>query len=145
MIINHGTWDEISNMCKRCSHLACWDLDMGGNHKYRCRVQPPNVWPTCSKFQAVRTCADCRHSYHLKRIDRFGAREDSPEGFICMSCGHEDVALWLVGVDINREGCEDWEEKKIGVNRTSIYSKQKGAVCSFKVVDDAGGSDGKDE
>ena len=142
MIVNRGTWDEISNMCRRCSHLACWDLDMGGKHKYSCRVQPPDVGLTCSKFQAVHTCADCRHSYQLKRINRFSASEDSLDGFICMSCRHEDVALWMVGVDINTEGCEEWEEKKIGVNRSYACARQEKAVRSVEVVDDAGYTEG---
>ena len=45
--------NEIPDICRKCTNMRAWSLDMGGNHDYDCRVKPTSMVgkEDCDKFE----------------------------------------------------------------------------------------------
>jgi len=145
MIVNRGTWNELPEMCQQCRNIRCADIDMSGMALFSCGAYPlKDTDETCPAFKVTPSCATCRHCYQVRKSDySHGGCVTTPmDGFICMASRYDDIAIWMVGANADMEGCEEWEEKKIGVNRSYACARQEKAVRGVEVVDDAGYTEG---
>ena len=59
-------------------------------------------------------CATCNKRFDLKRFDysTIGCEHTDMDGFICMAFADENIAIWMVGINEDTEGCEVYTERK---------------------------------
>lgn len=59
-------------------------------------------------------CRDCSKCLELQRWEYSdnGVKHEKVDGFACLVFAHEGLVVNLVGVDLDEEGCEEWNPKK---------------------------------
>lgn len=68
-------------------------------------------------------CRTCRHRLDLEKWDYSHGgcvHEKITDGFVCLSCAHEGVAIWMVGDDENTGMCEDYERRVMKIERHEL-------------------------
>ena len=70
-------------------------------------------------------CATCHKRFDLKRFDysTIGCEHTDMDGFICMAFADENIAIWMVGINEDTEGCEVYTERKSEWNGMRRESK----------------------
>ena len=59
-------------------------------------------------------CSNCRLCLRLTKYDYSGkgCEHTKLDGFACLAFAGEGDAIWMVGLDPDKEMCECWKERK---------------------------------
>ena len=59
-------------------------------------------------------CSNCRYCLRLTKYDYSGrgCEHTEMDGFACLAFASEGDAIWMVGLNPEKELCECWEERK---------------------------------
>ena len=55
-------------------------------------------------------CKNCKRNLKLTKFDYtgIGCKHTDMEGFICTAFAHEGEAIWMIGVDQEKDLCEEF-------------------------------------
>lgn len=68
-------------------------------------------------------CRTCRHRLDLRKWDYSHGgcvHERITDGFVCLSCADEGVAIWMVGTDEGTEYCECYEPREKDIHCSTL-------------------------
>ena len=97
-------------------HLICISIGLivGSTAKTTTNIIKPKKQRKRKRKMIRPQCKTCNKRFDLKRFDysTIGCEHTDMDGFICMAFADENIAIWMVGINEDTEGCECYTKRR---------------------------------